>query len=103
MEDKHHQTFAEDCREHFILMARFLAQAVLRSEASEKDIIARLRRVGFAEAEPMKAPLFPINSLTALGLGLFVYLELTGYLFHISSYGRRRAPAFSRRCRVSPS
>jgi hypothetical protein len=40
-----------------------------------------LRRIGFAEAEPMNQPVFPINSLTALGLGLFAYLELTGYLF----------------------
>ena len=81
MEDQHHQTFAEDCRERFILMARFLSQAVLRSEVSEKDIIARLRRIGFVEAEPMQQPVFPINSLTALALGLFAYLELTGYLF----------------------
>jgi hypothetical protein len=96
MEDKHHQTFAEDCREHFILMARFLAQAVLRSEASEKEIIARLRRIGFAEAEPMNAPLFPINSLTALGLGLFAYLELTGYLFsHLAIQAMPSAGVFA--------
>jgi hypothetical protein len=96
MEDKHHQTFAEDCREHFILMARFLAQAVLRSGTSEKDIIARLRRIGFAEAEPMNEPLFPINSLTALGLGLFAYLELTGYLFsHLAMQATPSAGVFA--------
>jgi hypothetical protein len=76
-----HQAFAAECRERFILMARFLAQAVLRSEPTEHDIIARLRRIGFPEAEPMNVPIFPINSLTALGLGVFAYLTLTGYLF----------------------
>ncbi len=73
--------FANDCRERFIALARFLARAVLRSESSEKDIVARLRRIGFPEAEPISAPAFPINSLTALGVGIFAYLALTGHLF----------------------
>ena len=76
-----HRNFAETCRQRFIVLARFLARAVLRSEASERDIVARLRRIGFPEAEPISAPAFPINSLTALGLGIFGYLALTGHLF----------------------
>jgi hypothetical protein len=77
----HQQAFAADCRERFIMMARFLARAVLRSEPSEREIVDRLRRIGFPGAEPMNLPIFPINSLTALGLGVFLYLTLTGYLF----------------------
>ncbi|MGE0259181.1 MAG: hypothetical protein AB7T18_10545 [Alphaproteobacteria bacterium] len=75
------QNFANNCRQRFIALARFLARAVLRSESSEKDIVARLRRSGFPEAEPISAPVFPINSLTALGVGIFAYLALTGHLF----------------------
>lgn len=75
------QNFAEECRQRFILMTRFLARAVLRSETSERDIVGRLHQIGFPGAEPMTAPVFPINSLTALALGVFAYLTLTGYLF----------------------
>jgi MFS family permease len=57
-------------------LALILARAVLRSEASEKDILRRLRDIGFAAAEPIDLPRFPINSLTGLALGIFLYLVL---------------------------
>jgi hypothetical protein len=79
--EERYQSFAEDCREQFIAMARLLSQAVLRSEPSEKDIVGRLRQLGFAEAEPMGLPTFPINALTGLAISLFGYLALSGYLF----------------------
>jgi hypothetical protein len=78
---KRERKFAEDCRQRFILMARFLARAVLRSESSEKDIVVRLQQIGFPEAAPIDAPKFPLNSLTALGLGIFAYLVVTTIWF----------------------
>jgi hypothetical protein len=84
-----HGRFADDCRNHFILLVRFLARAVLRSEPGEAEIVARLRAIGFAEIEPSNAPEFPLNSLTVLGLGIFAYLVVTTIWF---SY-RSHAPA----------
>ncbi len=75
------ETFARDCRDIFIALARFLAHAVLRSEASEKAILRRLREAGFAAAEPMNLPQFPIDSLTVLALGVLVYLALVSLFF----------------------
>jgi ABC-type amino acid transport system permease subunit len=74
-------TFARDCRDLFIALARFLAHAVLRSEASEKAILRRLRETGFAAAEPMNLPQFPIDSLTVLALGVLVYLAVVSLFF----------------------
>ena len=70
------EAFAQACREIFIALARFLARAVLRSEANEKGIVRRLREIGFDAAEPMNLPRFPVNSLTGLALGVFFYLVL---------------------------
>jgi hypothetical protein len=70
------EAFAQGCRDIFRALALFLARAILRSEASEKDIVRRLHETGFAAAEPMNLPPFPINSLTVLALGVFLYLAL---------------------------
>jgi hypothetical protein len=85
-----HRRFADDCRHHFILLVRFLARAVLRSEPGEAEIIASLRAIGFAEMEPSKTPEFPLNSLTGLGLGIFAYLLVATIWF---SYRSDAAPA----------
>ena len=74
--EERRQHFAQSCQEIFRALALFLARAVLRSEASEKDILRRLRDIGFAAAEPANLPRFPINSLTGLALGVFLYLVL---------------------------
>ncbi len=74
-------TFAERCRDIFTAQARFLAHAVLRSEKSEKDIVCRLREIGFAATEPMNVPHFPIDSLTLLAGGMLVYLAVVTILF----------------------
>ncbi|HEY1364617.1 MAG TPA: hypothetical protein VGF60_20405, partial [Xanthobacteraceae bacterium] len=78
------EQFARSCREHFVALALFLAHAVLRSEGSEKDILRRLRETGFAAAEPMNLPGFPINSLTGLALGVFLYLVLAIPFFAVA-------------------
>ena len=85
-----HRRFADDCRNHFILLARFLARAVLYSELGEAEIIARLRGIGFTEMEASKIPKFPLNSLTGLGLGIFAYLLVATIWF---SYRSGAAPA----------
>jgi hypothetical protein len=78
------ETFARDCRDIFIALARFLAHAVLRSETSEKAIVHRLRAAGFAAAEPMNLPRFPIDSLTVLALAALVYLvSVTLFFAHV--------------------
>jgi hypothetical protein len=74
--------FAQACDEMFRELSRFLARAVLRSESTERAIVARLRQVGFEEAEPINEPEFPIDSLTLLGCGIFVYLTAVGTAFH---------------------
>ena len=74
------EDFANSCREIFRVLAVFLARAVLRSEGSEMAIVRRLRQTGFDAAEPMNLPRFPIHSLTALALGIFLYL-LVAILF----------------------
>jgi hypothetical protein len=68
------EDFANGCRDMFRLLALFLARAILRSETSETGIVRRLRETGFDAAEPMNQPRFPIHSLTALALGIFLYL-----------------------------
>jgi hypothetical protein len=70
------EAFGQSCRDMFRALALFLARAVLRSEASERGIIHRLRAIGFIAAEPMNLPPFPINSLTVLALGVFLYFAL---------------------------
>jgi hypothetical protein len=78
------ETYAENCRDMFDDLALFLAAAVLRSELTEKDIVRRLRSLGFKSAEPMTPPIFPIHSLTLLAFGLFVYLAvLTMFFAHL--------------------
>ncbi len=78
------ETFAQSCREMFHELAFFLAAAVLRSELTEKDIVRRLRSLGFESAEPMTEPVFPIHSLTLLAFGLFAYLAvLTIFFSHL--------------------
>ncbi len=68
------EEFADGCREMFRVLALFLVRAMLRSETSEAGIVGRLREAGFDTAEPMNLPGFPIHSLTALALGIFIYL-----------------------------
>jgi type IV secretory pathway TrbD component len=75
------EAFAEGCRDIFRELALFLARAVPRSEASEKDIVYRLREAGFAATEPMNFPDFPIDSLTLLALCVFLYLAAVGVIF----------------------
>lgn len=74
------ELFAQGCRETFNRLSLFLACAVLRSESTEKDIVGRLRYIGF-KVEPMNEPEFPIHSLTLLALGVFLYLALLSVLF----------------------
>jgi hypothetical protein len=62
-------------------LALFLARAILRSEASEMDIVGRLRKTGFAASEPMAVPHFPIDSLTVLALAMFAYLVVVSVFF----------------------
>ena len=73
--------FAQQCSEIFVALARFLARAVLRSERSERDIVRRLREIGFSAAEPMNLPNFPIDSLAVLALTLFLYLIIASWMF----------------------
>ncbi|MBV9202481.1 MAG: hypothetical protein JOY83_22650, partial [Alphaproteobacteria bacterium] len=73
--------FAQQCSEIFVALARFLARAVLRSERSERDIVRRLREIGFSAAEPMNLPNFPIDSLAVLALTLFLYLFFASWMF----------------------
>ena len=73
--------FAQRCSEIFVALGRFLARAVLRSERSENDIVRRLREIGFAAAEPMNLPQFPIDSLAALALAVFLYLIFASWMF----------------------
>jgi hypothetical protein len=80
-----HERFANDCRQNFIQLARFLARAVLRSEPGETEIVGRLRQIGFATIEPNNIPKFPLNSLTALGLCIFGYLVVTTIWFSARS------------------
>lgn len=75
------EIFAEGCRDMFRELALFLARAVLRSEASEKDIVDRLRGIGFSATEPMNLPRFPIDSLTVLALTMFLYLAALSVFF----------------------
>jgi hypothetical protein len=77
--------FAQACKDTFSRLALFLARAVLRSEPTEAAIVDRLRAIGF-EAEPIRLPAFPIDSLTALALGVFVYVAGLGIFFaHLPS------------------
>jgi hypothetical protein len=73
--------FAQQCSEIFVALARFLARAVLRSERSERDIVRRLREIGFSAAEPMNLPQFPVDSLAVLALALFLYLIFASWVF----------------------
>jgi hypothetical protein len=85
-----HNRFADDCRSNFILLARYLSRAVLRSERGEAKIVDRLREIGFTKIEPNDTPKFPLNDLTVLGLGIFAYLAVTTIWF---SYRNSTAPA----------
>jgi hypothetical protein len=67
------ETFAIACRDVFRELARFLAHAILRSEKTEDDIV-RLRTTAFGNAHRTNVPAFPIDSLTLLGISIFVYL-----------------------------
>ena len=81
---EHREEFAKNCRGMFNDLALFLAAAVLRSELTEKDIVRRLRSLGFEGAEPLTEPIFPIHSLTLLAFGLFAYLAvLTIFFSHL--------------------
>jgi hypothetical protein len=82
-----HERFAQDCRDNFIMLTRFLASAVLRAEATERDIVARLQKIGFTSIEPMNMPEFPINSLTLLGLGIGLYLVVGTVAFSYRAGG----------------
>ena len=80
-----HGRFADDCREHFVQLARFLARAVLRSEPGKAELVVRLREIGFTAIGSENTPEFPLNSLTVLGLGIFAYLVvLTIWFSYIS-------------------
>ena len=88
-----HEAFARSCRDIFQALTLLLARAVLRSEASELAIIRRLLEAGFAAAEPITLPRFPINSLTVLTAGMFIYLALLilllGDLVGMPQHGER--------------
>jgi hypothetical protein len=87
------ETFAQNCRDMFHELAQFLAAAVLRSELTEKDIVRRLRSLGFESAEPMTEPVFPIHSLTLLAFGLFAYLAvLTIFFSHMKDVPQPHSP-----------
>ncbi len=84
------EEFAQNCRQTFNALALLLARAVLRSEGSEGDIVRSLRGAGFSMAAPMNLPHFPIDSLTALAMGLFLYLILAGWMFaHVANVTRQ--------------
>jgi hypothetical protein len=88
------QAFAQACEQAFAELALFLARAVLRSEVTERDILARLRQIGF-QADPVTLPEFPIDSLTALGLGVFAYLAgLSLFFSHVPSVSQQTPGMF---------
>jgi hypothetical protein len=90
------EALAESCRNSFRELALFLARAVLRSEASEKHIVCSLRNAGFSAAEPMNLPDFPIDSLTVLALGIFVYLAVIGIVFaHVPGVSQQSGSALA--------
>ena len=91
MEDRN-EVFARECREMFITLVGFLARAVLRSERGERDIVTRLRGIGFPTMEPMNLPEFPISSLTLLGAGIFLYLLLVSLVFSYATGGPDQMP-----------
>lgn len=82
-----HERFAQDCRDNFIMLARFLASAVLRAEPTERHIVIRLQKIGFIEMEPMNMPEFPINSLTLLGIAIALYLVVGTVAFSYRAGG----------------
>jgi len=90
--DDRHEVFARDCRDVFITLVGFLARAVLRSEGSERGIVARLRVIGFPTSEPMNLPEFPISSITVLGAGIFLYLLTASMVFSYAVAGPAQAP-----------
>ena len=79
--EERREIFAEGCRDMFRELALFLARAVLRSEPREMDIVHRLRGIGFSASEPMNVARFPIDSLTVLALGMFLYMFALGAFF----------------------
>ncbi len=81
------EDFAKECREVFGELALFLSRALLRSETSEAHIVERLRSIGFAAAQPMNKPEFPIHSLTLLGIALFLYLSGFSFVLHHGQAG----------------
>ncbi len=88
------EEFKESCRSIFGELAVFLARAVLRSEPTETDIVRRLQAAGFAAAEAIIEPEFPINSLTLLASGVFVYLGgLSVFFVHLAGPGQQAQPA----------
>ena len=91
MEDRN-EVFARDCRDIFITLVGFLARAVLRSEGSERGIVARLRGIGFPTTEPMNLPEFPISSMTVLGAGIFLYLLAITIVFSFAAGAPDQAP-----------
>jgi hypothetical protein len=91
MEDRN-EVFARDCRDVFITLVGFLARAVLRSEGSERGIVARLRGIGFPTTEPMNLPEFPMSSMTVLGAGIFLYLLAVTIVFSYATGGPEQVP-----------
>ena len=86
-----HDRFAQDCRDCFIVMARFLASAVLRAEPTEREIVERLHKIGFTSVKPNNLPEFPIDSLTLLGLGITFYLVVGTVAFAYRAGGVEHA------------
>jgi hypothetical protein len=80
LEQERRAAFAQACNEVFNRLALFLSRAVLRSEPTEEAIVNRLRSIGF-EADPITLPAFPIDSLTALAVGVFFYFAGLGIFF----------------------
>lgn len=94
------EAFGESCRDMFRDLALFLARAVLRSEASETDIVRRLRSLGFPAAEPSNVPGFPIHALTLLALGSFLYLfTISVFYAYYVPISRSRLPSWHSRSR----
>jgi hypothetical protein len=83
------EAFAATCSEVFGDLALFLSHAVLRSEGTEREIVQRLRDIGF-DAQPIELPNFPLDDLTLLAVCVLLYLiGLGGFFAHVQPQAAR--------------
>jgi hypothetical protein len=75
------ETFKLECIERFAAVSLLLARAILQCEMSERDVRKRLHSIGFEEVA-IQRPYIPIHQLTALCVGILVYLLLIGVVLH---------------------